>query len=83
MNIEKSLSSSVIGEMKNLNPHNLRVPPVIEVIRLERKGHRSDQLRKEIRGKTHINQLKQLEESKHYPESSLEPQYPSLWSIKR
>ena len=71
-NIEKSLSSSVLGEVKKSRSKSSS----------SSSGDRNDKLRKEIQRKEkHINQLKkQLEESKHsrkmheYPESSLGPQ---------
>ena len=75
-NIEKSLSSSVLGEVKKSRSKSSS----------SSSGDRNDKLRKEIQRKEkHINQLKkQLEESKHsskmqgYPESSLEPQMSKL-----
>ena len=71
-NIEKSLSSSVLGEVKKSRSKSSS----------SSSGDRNDKLRKEIQRKEkHINQLKkQLEESKHSrkmhrnPESSLGPQ---------
>ena len=72
VNIEKSLLSSVLGELKKSKSKSSS----------SSSGDRSDRLRKEIQKKDkHINQLKkQIEESKHsrkmhgYPESSLGPQ---------